>query len=136
MPLVEPPPTQIAIQIPSGHDDLLPDLAALPVRADDLEVFILTAPANTTFIPHEHAINMQISNSIVKHFQGLIEVRVGTTFSEFPLSHLTISTSYSSIWLTTIEKKLREKPKWRTHKGESTEAGHSGGTTRSSGEVP
>src|SRR5665647_1211374 len=31
---------------------------------------------------------------------------------------------------------LREKPKWRTHKGESTEAGHSGGTTRSSEEVP
>ena len=29
-----------------------------------------------------------------------------------------------------------EKPKWKTHKGESTEAGHRGGTTRSSEEVP
>jgi len=31
---------------------------------------------------------------------------------------------------------LREKFKWRTHKGESTDAGHRGGTTRSSDEVP
>ena len=30
----------------------------------------------------------------------------------------------------------REKPKWRTHKGESTEAGHRGGMARSSEEVP
>jgi hypothetical protein len=29
-----------------------------------------------------------------------------------------------------------EKPKWKPHKGESTEAGHRGGTTRSSEEVP
>jgi hypothetical protein len=43
-----------------GADDLLPDLIALPVGADDLEVFIHAAPANTTFIPHEHAFNMQI----------------------------------------------------------------------------
>ena len=30
----------------------------------------------------------------------------------------------------------REKPKWRTHEGESTEAGHRGGMARSSEEVP
>ena len=30
----------------------------------------------------------------------------------------------------------REKLKWRTHESESTEAGHRGGTTRSSEEVP
>ena len=30
---------------------------------------------------------------------------------------------------------LREKPKWKTHKGESTKAGHRGGATRSSDEV-
>jgi len=30
---------------------------------------------------------------------------------------------------------LREKPNWRTHKGESNEARHSGGTTRSNEEV-
>ena len=30
---------------------------------------------------------------------------------------------------------LREKPKWRPHKGESTDAGHRGGATRSSVEV-
>ena len=30
---------------------------------------------------------------------------------------------------------LREKLKWRTHEGESTEAGHGGGITRSSDEV-
>jgi len=30
---------------------------------------------------------------------------------------------------------IREKPKWRTHEGESTEAGHRGGPTRSSVEV-
>jgi diguanylate cyclase (GGDEF)-like protein/PAS domain S-box-containing protein len=35
-----------------------------------------------------------------------MEARVGTTFSEFPQSHLTISTSYSSIWLTTVENKF------------------------------
>jgi hypothetical protein len=29
-----------------------------------------------------------------------------------------------------------EKLKWKTHKGESTEAVHRGGTTRSSEEVP
>ena len=29
---------------------------------------------------------------------------------------------------------IREKLKWRTHKSESTEAGHRGGATRSSGE--
>ena len=29
---------------------------------------------------------------------------------------------------------LREKLKWRPHKGESTEAGHRDGATRSSGE--
>jgi hypothetical protein len=31
---------------------------------------------------------------------------------------------------------LREKLKWKTHEGESTEAVHRGGTTRSSEEVP
>jgi hypothetical protein len=30
---------------------------------------------------------------------------------------------------------IREKLKWRTHEGESTEAGHRGGPTRSSVEV-
>ena len=30
---------------------------------------------------------------------------------------------------------LREKPKWRLHKGESTDAGHRDGATRSSSEV-
>ncbi len=30
---------------------------------------------------------------------------------------------------------LREKLKWRTHKGESTDAGHGGGATRISDEV-
>jgi hypothetical protein len=30
---------------------------------------------------------------------------------------------------------VREKPKWRTHEGESTEAGHRGGVTRNSDEV-
>jgi hypothetical protein len=30
---------------------------------------------------------------------------------------------------------LREKPEWRTHKGESTDAEHRGGATRSSLEV-
>jgi len=30
---------------------------------------------------------------------------------------------------------IREKPKWRTHEGESTDAGHRGGPTRSSVEV-
>ena len=30
---------------------------------------------------------------------------------------------------------LREKPKWRPHKGESTEAGHRDGAIRSSVEV-
>ena len=30
---------------------------------------------------------------------------------------------------------LREKPKWRPHKGESTDAGHIDGATRSSVEV-
>jgi hypothetical protein len=30
---------------------------------------------------------------------------------------------------------LREKPKWRPHKGESTDAGHRDGATRSSVEV-
>ncbi|MEE9610233.1 MAG: hypothetical protein V3W19_03230 [Desulfatiglandales bacterium] len=30
----------------------------------------------------------------------------------------------------------REKLKWRTHEGESTDAGHRGGITRSSDEVP
>ena len=30
---------------------------------------------------------------------------------------------------------LREKPKWRPHKGESTDAGHRDGATRSSAEV-
>jgi len=29
-----------------------------------------------------------------------------------------------------------EKPKWKPHEGESTEAVHRGGTTRSSDEVP
>ena len=29
-----------------------------------------------------------------------------------------------------------EKPKWKPHEGESTEAVHRGGTTRSSEEVP
>jgi len=29
----------------------------------------------------------------------------------------------------------REKPKWRTHKGESTDAGHRGGMARSSEEA-
>ena len=29
-----------------------------------------------------------------------------------------------------------EKPKWKTHEGERTEAVHRGGTTRSSEEVP
>jgi hypothetical protein len=31
---------------------------------------------------------------------------------------------------------LREKPKWRPHKGESTDAEHRGGAARSSEEVP
>jgi hypothetical protein len=31
---------------------------------------------------------------------------------------------------------LREKLKWRPHESESTDAGHRGGTTRSSDEVP
>ena len=31
---------------------------------------------------------------------------------------------------------LREKFKWRTHKNENTNAGHGGGPTRSSMEVP
>jgi hypothetical protein len=31
---------------------------------------------------------------------------------------------------------IREKSKWRTHEDESTEAGHRGGMTRSSEEVP
>ena len=30
---------------------------------------------------------------------------------------------------------LREKPKWKSHKGESTKAGHRGGATHSSDEV-
>jgi hypothetical protein len=30
---------------------------------------------------------------------------------------------------------LRKKPKWKTHKGESTEAGHRGGATCISEEV-
>ena len=30
---------------------------------------------------------------------------------------------------------VREKPKWRPHKGESTDAGHRDGATRSSDEV-
>jgi len=30
---------------------------------------------------------------------------------------------------------LREKLKWKTHKGESTDAGHGDGATRISGEV-
>ena len=30
---------------------------------------------------------------------------------------------------------LREKPKWRPHEGESTDAGHGDGAIRSSGEV-
>ena len=30
---------------------------------------------------------------------------------------------------------IREKPKWRTHEGESTDAGHRGGPTHSSVEV-
>ena len=30
---------------------------------------------------------------------------------------------------------LREKPKWRSHKGERTDAGHRDGATRSSVEV-
>jgi hypothetical protein len=30
----------------------------------------------------------------------------------------------------------REKPKWKPHKGQSTDAGHRGGWARSSGEVP
>ena len=30
---------------------------------------------------------------------------------------------------------IREKPEWRTHQGESTDAGHRGGITRSSDEV-
>ena len=30
---------------------------------------------------------------------------------------------------------VREKPKWRTHEGESTDAGYRGGPTRSSVEV-
>jgi len=30
---------------------------------------------------------------------------------------------------------IREKPKWRTHEGESTDAGRRGGPTRSSVEV-
>jgi len=30
---------------------------------------------------------------------------------------------------------LREKSKWRTHEGESTDAGHRGGPTRSSVEI-
>lgn len=30
---------------------------------------------------------------------------------------------------------LREKLKWKTHKSESTDAGHGGGATRSSNEV-
>jgi RNA-directed DNA polymerase len=31
---------------------------------------------------------------------------------------------------------ITEKPKWKNHKGESTEAEHRGGTARSSEEVP
>ena len=31
---------------------------------------------------------------------------------------------------------VREKLKWKTHESESTDAGHRGGTTRSSDEVP
>ena len=68
---------QQAVQFARGHqmvspsqgaDDLLPDLAALAVGADDLQIFVSAAPPNTTFIPHEHVYNMQILKSIVKYF--------------------------------------------------------------------
>ena len=35
-----------------------------------------------------------------------------------------------------VVPRIRQKPKWRTHKGESTDAGHRGGPTLSSEEVP
>jgi len=40
------------------------------------------------------------------------------------------------VWnVGTVVPMVREKPKWRTHEGESTEAGQRGGITRSSDEV-
>ena len=35
-----------------------------------------------------------------------------------------------------VASMLREKPKWKTHEGQSTDAGHRGGWARSSAEVP
>ena len=35
-----------------------------------------------------------------------------------------------------VASMLREKPKWLTHEGQSTDAGHRGGWARSSGEGP
>src|SRR3954464_10894616 len=35
-----------------------------------------------------------------------------------------------------VASMLREKPKWRSHEGPSTDAGHRGGWARSSVEVP
>ena len=42
-----------------------------------------------------------------------------------------------ALWATwePVVPMVREKPKWRTHEGESTDAGHRGGPTRSSVEV-
>src|SRR3954447_12536936 len=35
-----------------------------------------------------------------------------------------------------VASMLREEPKWRSHEGQSTDAGHRGGSARSSEEVP
>lgn len=43
----------------------------------------------------------------------------------------------ASVWnVGTHDLMVREKPKWRTHKGESTDAKYGGGTSRTSDEAP
>jgi hypothetical protein len=43
-----------------GADDLLPDLTALAVGADDLQVFVSDAFADITFNPDEHVVIMAL----------------------------------------------------------------------------
>jgi hypothetical protein len=64
-----------------------------------------------------------------KPYAGFDVAGVGNGLKRVPRQSPTLP------WETVVPMS-REKPKWRTHKGESTEAGHSGGTTRSSEEVP
>jgi hypothetical protein len=57
-----PDPLRADQMVPAsqGADDLLPDLTALAVGADDLQVFVSDAFADITFNPDEHVVIMAL----------------------------------------------------------------------------